>query len=123
MITILVLVLTVIIIGIAGAITLTVVSKLGLGLEVDGFGSAFKATLVIGVVSALVHWLTGVIGLPGGAVHWLAIIINLTVAAVILMISDKFVKGMKVSGFIGGFVAAFSIAVISGVTHLLMALI
>ena len=35
------------------------------------------------------------------------------VAAVVLMISDKFVPGMKVNGFVGAIVAAIAIGVVS----------
>ena len=42
----------------------------------------------------------------------LGTIIYLIVAAVVLMISDRFVSGMTVSGFGGAIVAAIAIAVV-----------
>jgi putative membrane protein len=43
----------------------------------------------------------------------LGAIVYLVVAAVVLMISDRFVPGMKVNGFGGAIIAAIAIAVVS----------
>jgi putative membrane protein len=48
---------------------------------------------------------------PGGG--FLGAIIGLIVAAVILLISDRFVPGMKVAGFVGAIVAAIAIGVVA----------
>lgn len=89
-----------------------VVSKLGLGLQVDGFGSAFVAAIVIAIISILVTWLFSVLGITiGGGL--LGAIIQLIVAAVVLMVADKFLKGLKVHGFTGALVAAVAIAAVT----------
>ena len=41
-----------------------IVGKLGLGLEVDGFGAAYIAAIIIAVVSWLIYWLMGVLWAP-----------------------------------------------------------
>jgi putative membrane protein len=84
-----------------------VVGKLGLGLEVDGFGSAF-----IAVVSWLVTWLLGLLGLTIGA-GLLGAIVHLIIAAVVLMFAGNFVKGLEVKGFGGAIVAAIAISVVA----------
>ena len=93
-------------------ILIWIVSKIGLGLEVDGFGAAFIAGIVIAVVGGLITWLLSALGITiGGGL--LGAIINLLVAAVVLLISDRFVPGMRVKGFVGALVAALAIGVIA----------
>ena len=89
-----------------------IVGKLGLGLEVSGFGPAFIAAIVIAVVSWVITWLLGVLGITIGG-GWLGALVNLIVAAVVLMIAGGFVKGLVVKGFLGALVAAVAIAVVS----------
>jgi putative membrane protein len=50
------------------------------------------------------------IGFGGGL---LGTIINLIVAALVLMVSDRFVAGMRVNGFGGAIIAAIAIAVVN----------
>ncbi len=88
-----------------------IVSKLGLGLEVDGFGSAFIAAIIIAIVGGIVNWLLGVLGISFGG-NWLAAIIQLVIAAIVLMISDRLLKGLRVAGFVGALVAAIAIGVV-----------
>ena len=96
-----------------------IVGKLGLGLEVDGFLPAYIAAIVIAVVSWVIYWLLGVLGITitGG---WLGALIHLVVAAVILLISDRFVKGMRVNGFVGALVGAVALAVVAWLVTLVL---
>ena len=96
-----------------GAVILIILSRLGLGLSVEGFGPAFIASAVITVVSAVVTWLLGLIGIGvGGAGLWGALV-TLVVAAVVLMISARIVPGMKVNGFVGALIAAAGYGIIT----------
>ena len=97
---------------ILAAVVILVVSKLGLGLEVDGFGSAMIAAVVIAIATAIVNWLIGLLGISLG-IGVIGAIVALIVGALVLMVSDKFVKGMKVNGFVGAIVAAVAIAVLN----------
>ena len=96
-----------------GAVVLMIVSRLSLGLTVDGFGSAFIASAVISIVAALITWLIGLIGIKVGNPTLIGALVSLVVAAVVLLISDRFVKGMKVNGFGGAIIAAISYGVIA----------
>jgi putative membrane protein len=105
------LIVSIVIAAIVSGFVIWIVGKLGLGLEVTGFGPAFIAAIVIAVVSGVIYWLLGLFGLaPGGG--WLGALISLIIAAVVLMISDRFVAGMKVNGFVGAIVAAIAIGVV-----------
>jgi putative membrane protein len=96
-----------------GAVVLMIISRLNLGLTVDGFGSAFIASAVISIVAAIITWLIGLIGIKVGNPGLLGAVVSLVVAAVVLLISDRFVKGMKVNGFVGAIIAAISYGVIA----------
>jgi putative membrane protein len=96
---------------VVSAIVILVVSKMNLGLTVKSFGSAIMAALVIALVAGVVVWGLGFFGitLTGG---WLAAIVNLIVAALVLMVADKFLSGMEVHGFMGAIIAALAIGVV-----------
>ena len=93
------------------ALVIWIVGRLGLGMEVDSFMSAIIAALVIAIVTWVVMWILSLFGLSMGT-GWLGAIVALVVSAIILMISDKFVSGMKVNGFVGAIIAAISIGVV-----------
>lgn len=99
-----------------------IVSKLGLGLEVDGFGSAFIAAIIIALVGGIVTWLLNLLGISidGG---WFGAIIHLIIAAVVLMISDRLLKGLRVAGFVGALVAAIAIGFVYWVLAWLVGLL
>ena len=110
---ILAMVLTLVLLWVVGAVVLMIISRLGLGLAVDGFGAAFIASAVITIVAGVINWLLRTIGISVGNANWLGALISLVVAAVVLLISDRFVKGMKVNGFVGAIIAAISYGVIA----------
>ena len=99
-----------------------IVGKLGVGLEVDGFGAAYIAAIVIAVVSWLITWLLSVLNITisGG---WLGALIHLVVAAVVLLISERFVKGMRVKGFVGALIAALALAVVAWLVTIVLGMV
>ena len=107
---------------IVAALVIWIVARLKLGLTVSGFGAAIIAALVIAVVSAIIMWLLGALGITLGGGLW-GTIVALIVAAVVLMISDRFVPGMQVKGFTGAIIAAIAIAVVSWIVFWLLSLI
>ncbi len=104
-------ILNAIVVLIVAAVVIMIVSRFNLGLSVTGFGAAIIAAVVIAVVGAIINALLGLLGITiGGGL--LGAIVFLIVAAVVLMISDRFVPGMKVKGFGGAIIAAIAIAVV-----------
>jgi len=106
---------------IVAAVVIFIVGRLNLGLTVSGFGAAIIAALVISIVGTIVLWLLSLFNLTIGG-GWLGAIIYLVIAAIILMISDRFVPGMKVKGFTGAIVAAIAIGVVTWLVAWLLGL-
>lgn len=94
------------------ALVIFIVGRLGLGLTVDGFVPALIAAAVIAIVSAVIMWLLGALNITIGG-GFLGVIVSLIVAAVVLLIADRFVPGMKVAGFVGAIIAAIAIGVVA----------
>jgi putative membrane protein len=97
-----------VIIGFISGFVIWIVGKLGIGLEVRGFGSAFIAAIVIAAVAGIFTLLLAVAGVQDGD-GLIGGIAHLIIAAVILMISARFLPGLKVSGFGGVLLAAAAI--------------
>ena len=104
------------------ALVIYIVGRLGLGLTVANFTSALIAGAVIAIVAWLVWWLLGLIGIDQSAGFWGALI-SLVVAAVILLVADRFVAGLKVNGFVGALIAAIAIAVVAWLIGWLLGLL
>jgi putative membrane protein len=102
---------------VVGAVILMIVSRLGLGLSVDGFGAAFIASAVISIVAGILTWLLGLVGIHLGGAGLIAGLVGVVVSAVVLLISDRFVKGMKVDGFGGAIIAAIAYGAVTWLLH------
>ncbi len=97
--------------AIVGGLVIWIVAKLNLGLEVDGFASAFIAAIVIAVISGVIYWLLGLMGiaLDGG---WMSALISLIISAVVLMFGASMLPGLSVAGFTGALIAAISMGIV-----------
>ena len=109
---ILAVILGIVLVALVAGFVIWIVGKLGLGIEVSGFGAAFIAAIVIAIVGGLITWLLSLLNITiaGG---WLGAIINLIIAAIVLLISGSFVPGLKVKGFGGALIAAIALGVVS----------
>lgn len=108
--------------AVAAAVVLLVVSRLNLGLTVKNFTSAIIAAIVIALVTAVVAWLLGLLGISMGG-GWVAAIVGLIIAAVVLLLSDRFLSGMSVNGFAGAIIAAIAIAVVGWLLNWVLGLL
>ena len=106
---------------VVSAIVIFIVGKLNFGLSVAGFGSALMAAIVIALVGGLIAWLLSLFGISLAGGFWAALI-NLVVAALVLMISDKFLPGMEVHGFGGAIIAALGIGAVGWLVTWLLSL-
>ncbi len=93
-------------------ILIWVVGLFGLGLKVDGLGTAFIAGTAIAVIGGAISWLLSLWDLKlGGGIQ--GAIINVLLGAVVLLLGGRVLSGLQVEGFVGALVASISIGVIS----------
>jgi putative membrane protein len=104
------------------AVIIWIVGRLELGLSVDSFGSASVAAIVIALVGGLLAWLLSLLGITIGS-GLLGAIISLFVSALVLMFSDRFLRGMKVKGFPSALVAALGIGMVGWLINWLLSLL
>jgi putative membrane protein len=93
------------------AVIIWLVGKLRLGLKVSGFGAAFLAALVIVLLNSVVTLALGAVGITFEGDR-LAVFIQLVIAALILLIADRVVKGLYVKGYKGALLAAAATAAV-----------
>lgn len=102
------LLIAVAIVGLSSGFILWIVSKLKLGLELDGIIYAFILAIFIAVIGGVMtlvvnFWLIqDGQGLVGGIIH-------LLITALTLVVSGRILPGVKTSGIMGVFVAAMTI--------------
>ncbi len=115
------LIIGILISALLSGVIIWIVGKIGLGLEVDGFGSAFIAGFVIAIIGGLLTWLLGALGITiGGGL--LGAIIHLIIAAVFIYLAGSFVSGLRVKGFSGALIAAIAIGVVAWLASLVVGL-
>ncbi len=93
------------------AVLLLIVAKMVSGFEVENFGSALLAALVLGLVNALVRPLAVFLSLPL-TILTLGLFL-FVINALMLMIVGAVVPGMKIKGFGTAFVAALLLAILN----------
>jgi putative membrane protein len=108
---------------VAAALVLIVVSRLNLGLTVENFSSAIIAAAIIAVVTGVLAWIFSLLGITLGGSGLIAALLGIVFSAIVLMISDKFLPGMKVSGFGGAIIAAVAIGVVGWLLNWVLSLI
>lgn len=110
------------IIGLISGFVIRIVGKLRLGLEVDGFGIAFLAGVIIAFLAGIMNLIFGIAGIMDG-VGLIGSILHLVVSAIILMLGSKFLPGLKVNRFTGALVASIAIGAVYWLGGLLLGLL
>jgi putative membrane protein len=91
------------------AIGLVVISKLGLGTEVDDFGSALFGAGAIGIVNALIKPILTFFSFP--FILLTLGLFLLVVNAICLMIAAALVPGFRVKGFGGALIGSIALTI------------
>lgn len=95
------------------------VGKLGLGIEVDGFGPAFLTGFVIGLAWLFATFLWNLIGYtPAEGIA--GAITHLILTAGFLYAFRNSISGLRVKGFTGALIAAAAIALITWVASFVL---
>lgn len=97
------------------AVSLIIVANVIRGIQVDGFGTALIAALVIGLVNATIGLLLKIITFPLTiltlGLFWL--VIN----ALMLKLAAALVPGFRVNGFLPAFLGAILLTLVSTLLH------
>lgn len=110
----------VVIATIVSGLLIWIVGKLGLGIEVAGFGPAFMTGFIIALLWLFATWLWNLIGYtPAGGIS--GAITHLLLTAAFLYAIRNSVSGLKVNGFTGALIAAAAIAIITWLANFVLA--
>ncbi len=97
------------------AVSLLIVANVIRGIQVDGFGTAMIAALVIGFVNATIGLLLKIVTFPLAiltlGIFWL--VIN----ALMLKLAAALVPGFRVIGFLPAFLGAILLTLVSTLLH------
>ncbi|MDQ6663526.1 MAG: phage holin family protein [Acidobacteriota bacterium] len=102
------------------AVSLLIVARVIRGIQVDGFGTAMVAALVIGFVNATIGLMLKIVTFPL-AILTLGIFL-LVVNALMLKLAAALVPGFRVKGFLPAFLGAILLALVSTLLHWVAAL-
>jgi putative membrane protein len=93
------------------ALSLYIISRLRLGLEIQDAGTALIAALVLGLLNAVVRPILGFLSLPITIITLglFALVLN----ALMLMLMAAIVKGVRVQGFIGALVSSVLLSILT----------
>jgi putative membrane protein len=94
-----------------GALALWLVARIIPGIEVRDFGSAMIATLVIGMVNALVGPILKILGFP--FILLTLGLFLLVIDAVLLKLASLFTPGFRVRGFVAAFLGSIVLTVLT----------
>jgi putative membrane protein len=101
-----------------GALALWLVARIVPGIEVRDFGSALIATLIIGVVNAIVGPILRILGLPF-IILTLGLFL-LVIDAALLKLASVFTPGFRVHGFFSALIGSLVLTIL---TYILRAIV
>jgi putative membrane protein len=92
------------------ALALVIAAYVVPGFEVDGFGPALIAALVVGLLNVTLGWLLSLLTFP--LVWLLPNLMMLLIDAVVLYFAAKLVPGFRIKGFLAAFIGAIVLVLI-----------
>jgi putative membrane protein len=97
----------------ASAVAVVAAAKWIPGIEVDSWGTAFMAALVLGLINLIVRPLVMLLTLP---INLLTLgLFSLVINAIMFWLTGVLVDGLEVSGFVPAFLGALLVAVVTWV--------
>ncbi|MEN9227047.1 MAG: phage holin family protein [Gloeomargarita sp. HHBFW_bins_205] len=103
---------------VVNGLSLWIISRLPLGVRIEGFGTALWTALVLGLLNALVRPLLLVLTLP---LNILTLgLFTLVVNALIFAIAAAVVKGFRLQSWVSAFIGPILLAVLNGLLFKLL---
>ena len=104
------------------ALLIWVVGKIGVGMEVDGFGPALITALLMFVFSVITNLIWGLFNFAPES-GWSGFVSRLVASAGALLIAGGIVKGLRVKGFLGALLAVLGMAGVGFLANWLIGLV
>jgi putative membrane protein len=92
------------------ALALVITAYVVPGFDVEGFGPALIAALVVGLLNVTLGWLLSLVAFP--LVWLLPRLMMLLIDAVVLYFAAKLVPGFRIKGFLAAFIGAVVLVLI-----------
>ena len=94
------------------AVSLLILSRISIGLEIENFGTALVAALILGLLNATLRPILGFVAFPITilTLGLFAIVLN----AVILYITAALVKGFEIRNFLAAIISAVLLGILNG---------
>jgi putative membrane protein len=94
------------------AVSLLILSRISIGLEVEDTGSALIAALVLGLLNATLRPILGFLAFPITLLTFglFALVLN----ALVLYITAALVKGFNIRNFLAAIISAILLAILNG---------
>ena len=108
--------------ALVNALLIWAIGKLGIGMEVDGFGPAIFTAILMAVFTVIFHFVWGLFNFSPGT-GWTGFVTNLVASAGALLIAGGIVKGLRVKGFVGAVLAVFGMTAVGWLANWLINLV
>ena len=99
------------------ALVIWIVGKLGLGIDINKFGTAFVAAFLIAVIWALLDYFH----IGGSGAGFAQSVVRLIASALVLMLVGNLLKGMVTKGFLGAIIAALAMTAVYWMINYILA--
>lgn len=95
------------------AVSLLILARLSIGLDVEDTGSAIIAALVLGLLNATLRPVLGFLAFPITVLTFglFSFVLN----AIVLYVTSALVGGFKISGFLNAIIASILLGILNGV--------
>jgi putative membrane protein len=120
--TLLVAVIAALVAALVNALLIWIIGKLGIGIEVDGFGPAILTAILMAVFTVITHLIWGLLNFSPGA-GLSGFVTNLVASAAALLFAGGIVKGLRVKGFLGALLAVLGMTGVGWVANWLINLV
>lgn len=104
------------------ALLIWVIGKLGVGIEVEGFGPALLTAFLLALFTAFTYFVWGLLNYTPET-GWVGAVSHIVTSAAGLLAAGSIVKGLRVKGFLGAVLAIVAISAVGWLANWLISLV
>jgi putative membrane protein len=95
------------------ALSLLILSRINIGLEIENIGTALIAALVLGLLNATLRPILGFLAFP---ITFLTLgLFSIVLNAIVLYLAAAMVKGFQIRNFLAAIIAAILLGILNGI--------